>query len=164
MHDGHDWYWQSRWSGPGPSGPRWAGPDDGYHHHSTRVAPDDMRISDVERTEVINQLCRHFGDGRLDQAELDERTAKAMAAKTRRELAPLLADLPPLDQTPVQGPPPPIRHRPGFPLVLAVVIAVILAAGWPVHLFLVHAWHVPWLLVFLIVFFLLRRRRRPARF
>ena len=147
MHDGRDWYWQSRWGGP----------DDGYRHYSSRVAPDDMRISDVERTEVINQLCRHFGDGRLDQAELDERTAKAMAAKTRRELAPLLADLPPLDQPAVQGPPPPpMHHRPGFPLVLAVLIAVIVAASWPAH---VLFFHVPWLLIALVVFLVLRRRR-----
>jgi hypothetical protein len=61
------------------------------------VPADQIRISDAERAEVSNALCRHFGDGRLDDDELAERLAGTAAAKTRADLAPLLADLPRLD-------------------------------------------------------------------
>jgi hypothetical protein len=32
-----------------------------------------MRVSDAERAEVAGELSKHFGEGRLDEAELDER-------------------------------------------------------------------------------------------
>jgi len=54
----------------------------------------DLRASDAERDAVANQLGQHFQDGRLDQAEFDERLGAALAAKTRRDLDSLLADLP----------------------------------------------------------------------
>ncbi|MGH9068105.1 MAG: DUF1707 SHOCT-like domain-containing protein, partial [Acidimicrobiales bacterium] len=55
-----------------------------------------MRVSDAERNQVAEELSRHFGDGRLDQAELDERMARTMGAKTRADLSGLLDDLPPV--------------------------------------------------------------------
>ena len=62
-----------------------------------RVADATMRVSDAERAEVADQLAQHYGDGRLDQAELDERLGRAMGAKTQADLAGITADLPPLD-------------------------------------------------------------------
>jgi hypothetical protein len=53
-----------------------------------------MRASDNDRSEVADLLARHFGDGRLDQAELDLRLGQALQAKTRADLVGLLADLP----------------------------------------------------------------------
>jgi Flp pilus assembly protein TadB len=62
---------------------------------STPAWPDlGMRVSDADRSEVADRLARHFGDGRLDQAEFDQRLDQAMRAKTRADLVGLLADLP----------------------------------------------------------------------
>jgi hypothetical protein len=55
-----------------------------------RKAPA-MRVSDVERDEVLVRLHTAFAEGRLSDAELDERTASVLVARTRPELA----DLPP---------------------------------------------------------------------
>lgn len=92
-------------------------------------------------------LSRHYADGRLDTAEFEERVGRAMAAKTRGDLAGLLEDLPPLEG---QVPPTPRRHLPWVVLLvpflmLAVVTSVATAAT-----------HVPWFL--LLVGFLVWRR------
>jgi hypothetical protein len=55
----------------------------------------DLRASDAERDDVAAELGQHFQDGRLDQAEFEERVAAAIAAKTQRDLDQLLTDLPP---------------------------------------------------------------------
>src|SRR6201995_4624107 len=54
----------------------------------------DLRVSDADRQSVADQLSQHFADGRLDQAEVDERLSQAMNAKTYRDLDGLLTDLP----------------------------------------------------------------------
>ena len=54
----------------------------------------DLRVSDADRQAVADQLSKHFADGRLDQAEFDERLSQAMNAKTYRDLDGLLTDLP----------------------------------------------------------------------
>ena len=62
-----------------------------------RMGPDlNMRVSDAERAEVADRLGRHFADGRLDQAEFDDRVSRAMAAKTVGDLRGLFDDLPDL--------------------------------------------------------------------
>jgi hypothetical protein len=53
-----------------------------------------MRVSDADRAEVADRLAKHYGDGRLDQEEFDERLDRALHAKTRADLVVLLADLP----------------------------------------------------------------------
>ena len=53
-----------------------------------------VRASQAEREGVVERLRVHAGDGRLDIAELERRIEAAYAAKTRGELAELLADLP----------------------------------------------------------------------
>ncbi|MGH3391335.1 MAG: DUF1707 SHOCT-like domain-containing protein, partial [Actinomadura sp.] len=50
-----------------------------------------IRASDVERDEVLVRLHGAFAEGRLTEAELDERTESALAARTRSELDRLLA-------------------------------------------------------------------------
>ncbi len=55
-----------------------------------------MRVSDVERSEVADRLSRHYSDGRLDQAEFDDRLHRAMNAKTQGDFAGLFDDLPDL--------------------------------------------------------------------
>lgn len=53
-----------------------------------------MRVSDAERAMVADRLALHFGDGRLDQAEFEDRLDCALRAKTRADLIGLLSDLP----------------------------------------------------------------------
>jgi hypothetical protein len=55
---------------------------------------DHLRASDAERERIVAALREAAGEGRLDVEELDERTERAYAAKTRGELLPLIQDLP----------------------------------------------------------------------
>jgi hypothetical protein len=57
--------------------------------------PDDsLRVSDAERDEVVRTLGDHAAVGRLTLDELEERSGRALTAKTRGELATLTSDLP----------------------------------------------------------------------
>lgn len=119
-----------------------------------RASDATMRVSDAERAEVADQLAQHYGDGRLDQAELDERLGQAMSAKTHADLAGLTADLPPVEarqsgarQPSVRGSgaQAPARARPGRPWVrplLIVLLILVLATSWHG---LVHGLWLPWL-------------------
>jgi len=60
------------------------------------VARQDVRVSDEERTAVLDELRAHFGAGRIDLSEFEERTNAVVVARIRGELMPLLADLPEL--------------------------------------------------------------------
>jgi len=53
-----------------------------------------VRASDAEREHTVALLQHGFTDGRLTQAELEERAAAAYAARTTAELSGLTADLP----------------------------------------------------------------------
>jgi hypothetical protein len=57
-------------------------------------ADPGIRVSDAERAEVADRLSRHYGDGRLDEAEFSKRLDQAMGAVTQADLAGLFADLP----------------------------------------------------------------------
>ena len=57
--------------------------------------PDaSLRVSDAERDETLRVLGEHASVGRLTLDELEERSSRALAAKTRGELATLVGDLP----------------------------------------------------------------------
>jgi hypothetical protein len=60
-------------------------------------ASQAIRASDGERDRVVALLQRDFADGRLTQAELEERVGAALAARTRDQLRALTADLPGAD-------------------------------------------------------------------
>ncbi len=150
---------------PGPCSPPWAAP-----YHRRGAASPQLRVSDADREEVASQLSKHYGDGRLDQAEFDERLGRAMNAKTQADLSGLLADLP--SAGPPDGAARPPRRRP-FPrmLVLVLIIVIAAAAGHALtHLFLPWAWLLvlpwAWLLLAVLVLSWLRpgswRRRRRA--
>ena len=62
-----------------------------------RYSDQHIRVSDAERNAVAELLGQHYADGRLDQAEFDERVNRTMAAKTRGDLAGLFNDLPDSD-------------------------------------------------------------------
>jgi cytochrome bd-type quinol oxidase subunit 1 len=59
-----------------------------------------VRASDSEREQTVALLQRSFADGRLTQAELEERVGAAYAARTRTQLRDLTADLPDAEQRP----------------------------------------------------------------
>jgi hypothetical protein len=121
-----------------------------------------LRVSDADRAAVTDQLSRHYGDGRLSQAEFDERLDQAMRAKTQADLSGLLADLPgaeaPAAPAPRRTAQP--RHRILAPLlVIAIIITTAHLAFWTIHL-------LPWLLIGLLAFLWLRhspRRRSHLR-
>lgn len=57
--------------------------------------PDEsLRVSDAERDETLRTLGEHASVGRLTLDELEDRSGRALAAKTRGELATLISDLP----------------------------------------------------------------------
>ena len=52
------------------------------------------RVGDVERDQAVAALAEHYVAGRLDLPEFEERTAAALAAKTRSDLETTFLDLP----------------------------------------------------------------------
>jgi hypothetical protein len=96
------------------SGSSWTG---GFQYRRRSPSNPGMRVSDAERNAVAEQLSRHYGDGRLNQAEFEERLQKAMNARTQGDFAGLFDDLPDLPDpdAPATAPklPPVPRHRPG---------------------------------------------------
>ena len=104
-----------------------------------------IRVSDAERNAVAELLGQHYADGRLDQAEFDDRVGRTMAAKTRGDLAGLFDDLPeagsagagpagtagPADAAPYRGP----RRRGGVGRTLLLLLLVFICANVAWHAF-----------------------------
>jgi hypothetical protein len=112
----------------------------------------NMRVSDAERQAVADRLAAHYADGRLDQVEFDERSSRAMSAKTRADLEGLLDDLPEPQGMRGAGPTgasgvPAFsgsgamtrRHGHGHPLIATAVI-VIIAISLAHALWFVTSW------------------------
>jgi hypothetical protein len=83
---------------------------------------DRLRAGHADRDQVIEILKDAFVDGSLTRDEFGARTDRALAARTRADLAALIADLPPLPAWPALAPAGPVRP-PGaarrWPLVRA---------------------------------------------
>src|SRR5262252_9902291 len=101
-----------------------------------RAAQEDpnMRVSNAERTEVADRLSKHYGDGRLDEEEFNERLDRAMKAKTQADLHGLFADLP--DSPPEMSRPeeprtvvPQRRQRSLFGRVVLIILAVVVISS-----------------------------------
>jgi hypothetical protein len=129
----------------------------------------DLRASDADRDAAASELAQHFQDGRLDQAEFNERLSAAMAARTERDLDELLTDLPRTGPQPGRGPREPDQAHAATPdrwqpaqrcltsrrarvlgllplVVAAAVVGGLLSGGWQ------HGWpFAPVGLVWLIV-------------
>ena len=108
----------------------------------------NLRVSDAERQAVADRLAEHFGDGRLDQAEFDQRVGRAMSAKTRADLSGLFDDLP---ETGVPAMPERSRCRHRHPFLAVVLLVLVTVAA--VHV--VTAVFVPWLWIGLLAVILL---------
>lgn len=66
-----------------------------FAHDPRSPAYASMRASDADRDVVLRALTEAYADGRLDPAELDERTTAVQSARTLGELPVHLADLVP---------------------------------------------------------------------
>src|SRR3954454_18393770 len=83
-----------------------------------------MRAGDKDRQQVVEQLGKHFGEGRLTVEEFDERIVRAHASVYLDELPALTADLPG-DPKPYREPQRrPARSAMRVPPVLFVFIAL----------------------------------------
>lgn len=60
----------------------------------TTPDPRDLRCSDTDRERVAEALRAALADGRIDLDELSDRLDRTYAARTYRDLEPLVADLP----------------------------------------------------------------------
>ncbi|HEY7261382.1 MAG TPA: DUF1707 domain-containing protein [Trebonia sp.] len=103
---------------------------------TTRQAGPDVRASDDEREQTVAMLRKNFADGRLTQAELEERASAAYAAKTRTQLRDLTGDLPDAGERP---------PRPGMtpdPVLLCILLCVCPPAGVAYWLLCGRRW--PW--------------------
>ena len=92
----------------------------------------DVRASDAEREQVAETLRTHAATGRLDPDELEDRLGRALTARTRAELTPLVADLPTAPPKPRREIP---RVAPVIPLaILLIAIWALTGAGyfWPI--------------------------------
>ncbi|HEX6359729.1 DUF1707 domain-containing protein [Actinophytocola sp.] len=74
-----------------------------------QLDPRDFRVSDAERSHVVNVLQKAIGHGLLSLDEFTERTDRALAAKTRGDLNAVLVDLPGLTHS---DPSSPVREKP----------------------------------------------------
>lgn len=54
----------------------------------------DLRVSDAERDTALAELSEHFQAGRLTQEEFDDRSGRALKARTGADLHILFTDLP----------------------------------------------------------------------
>jgi Domain of unknown function (DUF1707) len=105
---------------PVPCSPPWA-----RGSASRRAAANPgLRVSDAERAAVADRLSRHYADGRLDEAEFNQRLEQAMSAKTQSDLSGLLDDLP---GSPPEDTASPRRRRP-YHRVLFLILVVVIAA------------------------------------
>jgi len=121
--------------------------------------PGDLRVSDADRDRAVAELSEHFQAGRLTTEELEERTGRALRARTERELADLFADLPRRRDDPqpgtVAGPgpagPPGLARKPIPRIAIAVLAIAALIGSHGLAVLLLPA---------LVVLLLIRRRAR----
>jgi hypothetical protein len=85
----------------------------------------------------VELLRAHGAAGRLDIAELEERTAAALTARTGADLAALTRDLPRLPRDPARSAAAWAAEARTYALVIAALVVVWLATGaghpWPLY-------------------------------
>ena len=83
-----------------PSGPGDSGPGEAYRQwrllrEQADAEHDALLVSDAERDQVCRRLSTAFSEGRITSPELDERTSRALAARTYGDLEDVMAGLEP---------------------------------------------------------------------
>jgi hypothetical protein len=112
-----------------------------------RYRSPQIKASDADRDAVVAALSEHFQAGRLTTEELEERTGRALAARTLGQLDELTADLP--APRPAEPAAPVAPRRPGYlvlmPLIVPVAVLAILAVVLGTSTG-IHAWGVWWVI------------------
>jgi hypothetical protein len=145
---------------PAPYNPPWGRGSSG--RRASQANPN-MRVSHAERTDVADRLSKHYGDGRLDEEEFNERLDRAMKAKTQSDLDGLFDDLPEPDAPRQVARPGPHAHPrrpvPRVAFLALVVVLAIMVGNWLARPFVFPfggiwplGWHIPWLLIGIVVF------------
>src|SRR5829696_8792678 len=117
-----------------------------------------MRAGDKDRQQVVVQLGKHFGEGRLTVEEFDERVVRAHASVYLDELPALTVDLPG-DPEPQPQHRRPTRPQRRVPPVVFVLIAIFLA--WSLVTAVVYG--APPVFALILLFMFLRHRRWSRR-
>lgn len=102
----------------------------------------DIRVSDTERDQAVAELSEHFQAGRLTQEEFEDRSGRALQARTASDLSDLFTDLPARGTAPAPrggdfaaGPAPgpdylsPLRSMPVARFVIVCVVVAIVAGN-----------------------------------
>jgi hypothetical protein len=115
-----------------------------------------MRAGDADRQRTVEQLGKHFGEGRLTVEEFDERVVQAHASRYLDELPALTADLP-REPEPHRRPTRPSMRAPAG--VLVVLLAILLV--WSMVTAVIYG--APPFFALLLLFLFLRQRRWSRR-
>jgi hypothetical protein len=125
----------------------------------------DFRVSDADRDRAVAELSEHFQSGRLTQEEFEDRSGRALQARTGSELSALFSDLPQRLE-PFAGMPPAaasagaVRRGARMPVagvVIACVIAAIVVGNVFSNVHHVHGSGFGWLVPVLVLGFVFRR-------
>ena len=122
---------------------------------------DHIRVSDADRDRAVTELSEHFQTGRLTQDEFEDRSGRALRARTGSDLGELFTDLPrrpaalappASDPVPTSGGVSPAahRHRPTARLVVTLVLAAIIVSNIFGHAHGGLGWLIPVLVLGLI--------------
>ncbi len=130
-----------------------------------------LRVSDADRDRAIAELSEHYQAGRLTTEEFEDRTGRALQARTTADLTALFTDLP-RREAPMTGatatsaantaPASPAKSWPArvpvAPVTILAVVAVLALLGG-------HLFHIAWVPVvaIIVVRVLAGGRRREAR-
>lgn len=131
-----------------------------------------MRVSDADRDRAIAELSEHYQAGRITTEEFEDRSGRALRARTTADLADLFTDLP-RRQAPTTGVTAtgtaPARPAKAWPARVPVAPVTILAVIAVLALLSGHLFHIAWVPVVAIVVVRLlaggrdRHDRREAR-
>jgi ABC-type Na+ efflux pump permease subunit len=131
----------------------------------------DLRAGDADRQAVVDELQRHYVEGRLSSEELSERVSQALAARTFGDLSTLLSDLPSVVQPGQEQLPPGHQRQPeqwhtnwlSPSIVLLLIMISVLAVLWMTSVSGGRGVVFPWPLL-IWGFFFFRGGRRGRRF
>lgn len=130
--------------------------------------PGDLRVSDADRERAVAELSEHFQTGRLSQEEFEDRSGRALQARTESDLSELFTDLPQGTRSAAGGPPAAtnsggvrrVKRIPVARLAIVCVILAIIAGNVVDNVFNfghTHTVSFSWLVPVLIIGFVFRR-------
>ena len=113
-----------------------------------------MRVSDADRDQAIAELSEHYQAGRLTTEEFEDRSGRALQARTTADLADLFTDLPRRQAsttgaaTTSTAPASPAKSWPACVPVAPVTILAVIAV---LALLSGHLFHIAWVPVVAII-------------